>query len=126
MELALDWYRAAVLNGSIDANGRLKVFDWDKLASLINEHQPRFVYAALEGDANHPDTMVYANGRPTQVVPTIGQAFWYNSTWAIPSVRMEIGPSLQIFTCWKYWDMQPQTLNETWPPSALSKLKNYK
>ena len=96
-----------------------KVFDWDKAARLIKQHQPRFASAGLSEDWSCTGGTIYADGRVIGIDEKDNDDFatytYLSSTWATPTLRMD-GVEYQCYvmennTEWEY--------DTKWPQSAL-------
>lgn len=107
--------RAAFAKGEANRGEPMRVFDWDKAATLIRERKPAVAGAGLAGDWEWTGGIIYADGKP------VSDGYTYlASTWALPLVNLdgeEIG-------CWRWeadapgWDAHTQ-----WPATALAILE---
>lgn len=87
-----------------------KVFDWDKAAKYIVEHNVKNASAGLESDWENTGGEILENGNP---VPQTDTYTYLSSNWATPQLETDD----EIIDCWCYndaWDADTY-----WPESAL-------
>lgn len=110
---------SAIMMGVANRNRLMKVFDWDKAARLIKQHQPQFASAGLSEDWSCTGGTIYADGRVIGIDEKDDDDFatytYLASTWATPILRMD-GVEYQCYvmennTEWKH--------DTKWPQSAL-------
>lgn len=88
----------------------LKVFDWDKAATLIVEHKVEAAEAGLAGDWDYTGGEILADGAPVMDAST-----YLASLWATPTLRFDDGREFDCFTTERDdWDSDTK-----WPQSAL-------
>lgn len=90
---------------------RLRVFDWDKAATLIVERGARKATAGLKGDWEWTGGTILRDGRPLDE----NKHCFLASIWATPQVYVDG----EVIDCWRYEDDTPGWDEDTfWPESA--------
>lgn len=87
------------------------VFDWDKAANLINEHQPDIAFAGLESDEEYTQGVIYKENMPIHDEYT-----YLASTWATPQIVLD-GIAHDCYVMESETEWGPDT---KWPESALN------
>jgi len=104
---------SAFAMGSANRNNQMKVFDWDKAAQLIKEHQPVCASAGLAGDWEYTGGDIFRNGAP---VPQDHTCTYLASTWATPQLDMDG----EVIDCFVMESEKPDwNANTYWPDSAV-------
>lgn len=102
---------AAFAMGEANRGKEPMVFDWDKAASLIKEHKPKFAQAGLRGDWEWTGGVIF-DGQPTEKHYT-----YLASTWATPELDIDGG----LYPCFRMQSEVPDWGSDTkWPESALA------
>jgi hypothetical protein len=93
----------------------LRVFDWDKAATLIREHQPTVVGAGLKSDWDWTGGTIFEHGKP------VTESYTYlASLWAAPELTLDD----VTVECWRLASETPGWDAHTkWPESALAILR---
>jgi hypothetical protein len=109
--------------GRANRDRELMVFDWDKAARLIVEHEAS--EAGLAGDWEWTGGTIFSDGRP---IPKEETYVYLSSTWATPEIDIDG----IIYTCFLMHSEVPLAWLEDnddpahiyWPESALQILQN--
>ena len=97
------------------AGAKQRVFDWDKAAKLIREHQPKTAEAGLKGDWEYTGGYIYRDGKADM------ESYCYlSSTWATPQLVMDGGTPID---CWVWGHETEWKADTRWPESALAILE---
>ncbi|TVY09828.1 hypothetical protein [Paenibacillus cremeus] len=106
----------ACMMGEMNRGKELKVFDWNKAATLIKEKNVKFAAAGLSGDWEYTGGTIFIDGKPDYDDYT-----YLASTWAAPELKID-GEYIDCYL------MQSETDNwdsETkWPQSAIDILNS--
>ena len=101
--------------GEANRGKELKVFDWDKAARLIKEHNAKEASAGLEMDWEWTGGEIFRNGKPV-----LDSYTYLSSTWATPELEIDG----EVFDC---YTMQSETdgwdYDTKWPESAIKILE---
>jgi hypothetical protein len=90
---------------------KLKVFDWDKAASIIKEKKAEEASAGLEHDWDWTGGDIFRDGKPYK-----GDYTFLASVWATPQLEIDG----EYIDCWKHEEETPGWNSDTkWPKSAL-------
>ena len=101
--------------GEANRDRELMVFDWDKAAQLILEHQAPHAAAGLRGDWEYTGGTIYLHGQPVKEDYT-----YLASTWAMPELLL----NGYTIPCYKMQSETPGWDSDTkWPASALAILQ---
>ena len=104
----------AFANGQANKNKEMMVFNWDKAAKLIKEHNGKEVWAGLKGDWNSTGGLIFEDGKPCFCGYT-----YLASTWAIPEIDIDG----MIYECYSMQsDVSNWDAKTKWPKSALEEL----
>ena len=94
------------------AGNRIKVFDWDKAATLIKARAAQNASAGLSGDWEYTGGPILEAGQP---VPEDETYTYLASNWATPEIEID-GETID---CWRWADDAPGWDSKTyWPDSA--------
>ncbi len=118
-DLKMDTVAAFAIN--VASQGKeLKVFDWDKAATLIAEKKPAIAGAGLAGDWEWTGGSIFRNGAP---IPREETYTYLSSSWATPELEIDG----LIVSCFKMESETPGWDCDTyWPESALAILRGEK
>ena len=99
---------------------KMKVFDWDKAATLIKEKKPESAYAGLLEDMGYTVGHIYGDGKPD-----IDDYTYLASSWATPVIVLYFSKDHDLdgayIPCYKMADEVPHWDAKTkWPESALN------
>jgi hypothetical protein len=108
----------AYMMSKMNRGKELKVFDWDKAARLLRQHNATNASAGLSGDWEWTGGEILRDGEP------VTDSYTYlASTWATPELDID-GVTFDCYT------MQSKTANwdagTKWPESALAILRKEK
>jgi hypothetical protein len=101
---------SAFAMGEASRGRALKVFDWDRAAQLIKEHNAQSASAGLSGDWEWTGGLILRDGKPVDAEDTYT---YLASTWATPELHLD-GES---YDCWLHTDKWDSSTY--WPESAL-------
>lgn len=102
---------AAMAMGIANRDKEMMVFDWDKAARLILQHQPKEAEAGLRGDWAWTGGTIYENGQLDKDSYT-----YLSSTWAMPILRLDnVDYECYIMESQTEWGHDTK-----WPQSALN------
>lgn len=105
---------AAFANGLAYRGRERMVFDWDKAAQLIREHNAKDADAGLSGDWENTGGAILRDGQPCKDYTYLA------STWAEPEIEIDG----TIMPCYKMESQTPGWDEGTrWPASALAILR---
>jgi hypothetical protein len=90
-----------------------RVFDWDKAAQIIREHQPETADAGLMEDWSCTAGAIWHNG---QIVPEDETYTYLGSGWATPLLVLDGNEEIE---CWVYEKDSNFDSGTYWPQSAL-------
>lgn len=95
----------------------LKVFDWEKAATIIKKRNAQNASAGLSGDWEYTGGRILKNGKP---VPEDETYTYLASTWATPELEVDG----EVIDCFKMQSEVPKWGSDTyWPEEALAILK---
>jgi len=104
--------RLAFANGEMYRNKESMVFDWEKAAELIKEHQPKLARAGLRDDWEYTGGSIWKDGSPVDEESTY---VFLASTWAVPEIELDG----EVQECYKMENEVPEWGAETfWPEEA--------
>ena len=108
----MDTYEAFARNRRASASGaKLRVFDWDRAATIIVERGARDARAGLQGDWEWTGGVILRDGRPLDE----NRSCFLASIWATPQVYVDG----DVIDCWRYQEDCPGWNENTfWPKSA--------
>lgn len=92
---------------------KMRVFDWDKAARLIVEHNPKIVRAGLRGDWGWTGGTIWAGE------PDMDSYTYLASDWAIPEIDLDG----ELTECWRDKEESGWDASTKWPESALAILR---
>lgn len=104
--------------GDLNRDRPLRVFDWDKAATIIVSKRATSAEAGLRGDWEWTGGEILADGEPVPVEDTYT---YLGSTWAVP--ELVVGEEAPI-PCWRYADETGWDAHTYWPESALRILRS--
>lgn len=110
---------SAFAMGQANRGREQKVFDWDKAARLIKEHEAVEASAGLSGDWEYTGGCIFSDGKP------VTDSYTYlSSTWATPEIEIDG----EMFNCYVMASDVPEQWGTDysgikWPESALSILR---
>jgi hypothetical protein len=100
----------AFIMGELNRGREQKVFDWDKAASLIKQHNPSEAIAGLCSDMEYTSGTIWKDGKIIKDDYT-----FLSSTWATPILVMDG----EEHDCFKMQSEVPDWNSSTkWPESA--------
>jgi len=98
----------------------LKVFDWEKAATLIVERGAKEASAGLQDDWEYTGGTILEDGRP---VPAEETYVYLASTWATPEIEIDG----EVLDCFRMQSAAPGWDEDTyWPAEALEILERPK
>lgn len=100
-----------------------KIFDWDKAAKIIKEHNIKNASAGLEGDWSWTGGIILDGG---EIVPREETYTFLASDWAIPILRIDDdddGYDDDVIDCWIDQEKTAWDADTYWPESAKKILK---
>lgn len=93
------------------SRNKIKVFDWNKAATLIKERKPEVASAGLSQDWEWTGGIIWQEGKPDTRSYT-----YLSSNWAIPQLDLDG----DVVECWIEKDNSRGWHSGTkWPQSAL-------
>lgn len=100
--------------GDANRHNEMKVFDWNKAATLIVERKSQFASAGLSGDWQWTGGDILRDGKPVNREDTY---VYLASVWATPELEID-GESID---CYLMQSQTPGWDSDTyWPESALA------
>lgn len=95
--------------GDANRENRMRVFDWNKAATLIKERKPKYADAGLGGDWEWTGGEIFSNGK------VVTNSYTYlASCWAIPEIDIDG----DVIPCWSWMDETEWDEHTKWPDSA--------
>jgi hypothetical protein len=88
----------------------MKVFDWDKAATLIKEKDAKFASAGLSGDWEYTGGLILEDGSPN-----FDDYTFLASTWATPELVIDG----EFIDCYVMESQTEWDSGTKWPQSAL-------
>ncbi len=106
----------AYLMGQANRGNKMMVFDWDKAASLIVQHDAKNAEAGLDGDWEYTGGNILWDGKPN-----LDDSTFLASTWATPQLQIDD----ETIDCFIMQDDVPEAWGKDfahikWPESALN------
>lgn len=89
-----------------------RMFDWDKAARLIKEHNIQRASAGLAEDWDYTSGMIYAEK------PVMDSYTYLGSRWATPILVDEL--TQEEYDCWMLESESEWDVDTKWPESALA------
>lgn len=90
----------------------MKVFDYEKAARLIREHQSEYATAYLAEDGGETYGVIYKDGKAV-----LDSDAFLRSTWATPVIIIDF----EVIECWKKVEGNDYPID--WTPEALAILE---
>lgn len=106
---------SAFAMGEQNIGKEMMVFDWNKAAEFIKQHQPKEAIAGLSMDMEYTSGVIYRDGNP--ITENDFDCMYLASTWATPVLVLDDGKEIP---CFKMESELPGWGAKTrWPKSAL-------
>jgi hypothetical protein len=106
----------AMMMGMMSRGQEMKVFDWDKCARLIKEHDPTTASAGLIEDWFWTGGIIYRDGK---IVDEDDMYTYLASTWATPTLVMDD----EEYPCYVMQSKTEWDEETYWPESSRNILK---
>lgn len=89
----------------------MRVFDWDKAATILKERNPESAIAGLASDMEYTSGIIWDDHKPNMDNYT-----YLASCWATPVLEID-GEEIE---CWKMMDGSGWDSKTKWPDSAIA------